>query len=152
MPVGAFGAGVEVAEVLVQQSSGRQRAQPGVAVTVAWQPEGPWGLMVEGIGSVADRSSVAVDMTQWLARPALLATLSLGGERTRMEVAAGPALGVTVARWDTTSVTVLDPCGRLRLGLAGTTGKGFWIVGGVGGAWGAYGGDYDVRAGVRWAP
>ena len=147
-----------VGEALVEQSSGRHRPQPAVLVGASLPLSGGLGLAAEALFTAAADGAALGALEQRVARPALLATLTLTRPGATPDLAfglgVGPAVTVTVASWSTPRlepVTLVEPGARGRASLAVAVGARFALRAQGGLAWRASGVDHDYSLGVAWA-
>lgn len=154
MPVVAL-VSLGLGEALVEQSSGRHRAQPAIALDVAAGRPGGWGGALEGAASYGRERSGELDATQIAGHVAALATWTSARGPGRFELGLGPALALTAATWatpDLGTVVVAEPALRLRVGLGYGFGERWLVQARTGAALRPSGLDADVVLAVGFTP
>lgn len=148
-------------ELLARQNAGWFQPQLAGQVTLGARssasspfrapPPLGWTGAIE-LTATGDRDrSAALDTGQVHVRLALLPGLSFSASPWRLELAAGPALGVRRVSWRlpvAASALLVEPGLRARAAVVHGWGPWGLEIGG-GGAWRSGGGDYDAGLGVR---
>jgi hypothetical protein len=141
-----------VGEALVRQSSGRHRAEPAASVSVGAGET--FGGAVEIVAAYARDDAPGREISTWTARPALLATATLGARPAWVRAGLGPALTVTSATWsapDVGTVTLAEPGARAAVSLGLAVGPRVEARLQLGAGFRASGTDFDALLGVAWS-
>lgn len=144
---------IEVQQALVGQSSGRleQRFGGRLGVDVGLTKALSLGVELTGAGGGEDTGTYA--MTQWVARPAVLLTGTLGDDRFRLHGGLGPSLTALIVTWTVPAQdtwVAWQPGGRLRLGVEWLPIDALGVELGLGANLRQGGVDADLGLGVRW--